>query len=204
MKTAGRVALGFKAHTGWAAVVALAGTSAAPAVVAKRRLEMAESFDEAGVYHAGQRLPVREAEALIRTSGERFEGAARAALRALAEELRASGLDAVASAVVSGGARPLPPLEEILRSHALVHAAEGELFRLVLLRASEACAIPAALVPALDLQAHAARALRVPEAEVASRLSALGKAAGTPWAQDQKESALVAWIALAGRERERA
>ncbi len=33
------------------------------------------------------------------------------------------------------------------------------------------------------------------------RLVELGRDAGKPWAQDQKESALVAWLALASRSR---
>jgi len=40
--------------------------------------------------------------------------------------------------LVGGAGRPLPPLESILRSHPLVHAAEIELYRRVLLRASGA------------------------------------------------------------------
>lgn len=196
METAGRAALGFKAHIGWAALVALAGPAAAPKVVAKRRVEMAKTFDTGAVYHVGQKLPLGEAEALVRASEERFLELARAAIAELAAELRASGLEPVAARVVSGGERPLPPLEAILRSHALVHAAEGELYRNVILRAAAACNIPTARVPATDLRADAARAAGFTEARVASTLSAIGKASGKPWTQDQKESALAAWIGL--------
>jgi hypothetical protein len=198
MKATGRAALGFRAHTGWAAVVALAGPPAAPRIVAKRRVEMAESFDVGAVYHVSQRLPLDEAEALIRSSEKRFEDLACAAISDLVAELRETDLETVGGAVVSGGERPLPPLESILRSHALVHAAEGELYRAVVVRASERCHIPAAVVSAADLHAHAARAAGLPEAGVLSTLAALGKASGKPWTRDQKESALAAWIALAG------
>jgi hypothetical protein len=197
------VALGLKPHIGWAALVALAGPAGAPEVVAKRRVEMAATFDEGAVFHVGQKLPLSEAEALVRTSEERFERVAREALAALAAELRRAGLDPVASAVVAASGRPLPPLAAILRSHALVHAAEGELYRGVLARASEACGVPARFVPAKAIPSLAAGALGLSPSQLAARLAALGRASGRPWARDQKESALAAWVALATPRRER-
>ncbi len=193
-----RAALGFSPHIGWAAVVAISGPHDAPTVVAKRRVEMATSFDTGAVYHAGQALPVARAEALVRSSEQAFATAARASIAAFAAELRDRGLEPIASAVLAGGAKPLPPLETILKSHALVHAAEGELYRRVLARASEACAIPAAFVPAKDLPARVAGAAGIPEKRVVSLLAEIGKASGKPWARDQKEAALAAWLALAG------
>ncbi|HET9599304.1 MAG TPA: hypothetical protein VFP65_27270, partial [Anaeromyxobacteraceae bacterium] len=146
--------LGFRPHTGWAAVLGLSGPRDAPSIVAKGRVEMATTFESGAVYHMGQKLPVDEAEALVRSSEETFTAAARAQIASIADELRARGLEPVASAVVANPARPLPPLAEILRSHALVHAAEGRLYRTALLRASEACAIPPALVPGEGLPAR--------------------------------------------------
>lgn len=194
-----RAALGFKAHTGWATVVALAGPLASPRVIAKRRITLAERFDDGALYHVGQGLPLADAERLIRSSRTAFEGAARDAIEKLVAELRAAGCEPAASAVVSGDGRPLPALGAILRSHALVHAAEGELYRSVFARASEACGLPAALVPAKELSPRAARALGIATAQVASTLAALGRSSGRPWARDQKEAALAACIALPGR-----
>jgi hypothetical protein len=191
------VAIGLKSHIGWAAVVALAGPVASAEVVAKRRIDMATTFDEGAVYHKSQELSLARAEALIRSSEERFERAAREALADLAAELRAAGCEPVGSGLVSGNGKPLPPLASILRSHALVHAAEGELYRRVLSRASEACCIPALSIRAREIEARAAGALEIAPAQLPARLAALGKASGRPWARDQKESALAAWIALA-------
>ncbi len=192
-------ALGMKSHIGWAAVVALPGPVASAEVVAKRRIQMAGTFDEGAVYHKGQELPLTQAEALIRSSEERFERTAREALVDLAAELRAAGCEPVASGLVSGDGKALPRLPSILRSHALVHAAEGELYRRVLLRASEACRIPSLPIPAKEIEARAAAALGIAPARLPARLAALGKPSGRPWARDQKESALAAWIALALR-----
>jgi hypothetical protein len=194
------VSLGIKCHIGWAAVVALAGPVGSAQVVAKRRIQMATTFDEGAVYHKSQELSVARAEAFIRDSQAKFERIASEALVDLAGELRAAGCEPVTSGLVSGDGRALPPLASILRSHPLVHAAEGELYRQVLLRASEACRIPALPVPAKEIEARAAGALGITRAGLPARLAELGKASGRPWARDQKESALVAWVALAARD----
>lgn len=195
--SAGRAALGFSPHTGWAAVVAISGPRDSPGVAAKRRIEMAATFEEGAVYHAGQALPLAQAEVFIRSSERTFADAARAGIAALATELRDRGLEPIASAVLAGGARPLPPLEAILRSHALVHAAEGALYRSALARGSEESGLPVAFVPAVDLPARVARAAGIAEKKVVALLAEIGKASGKPWARDQKEAALAAWLALA-------
>jgi hypothetical protein len=193
------VALGIKCHTGWAAIVALAGPVDAAEVVAKRRIDMATTFDEGAVYHKGQELPFERAESLIRSSEEKFERTARRALADLAAELRAAGCEPLRTGLVAGDGKALPPLSSILKSHALVHAAEGDLYRRVLLRASEGCRIPVVAIPGKEIESRAAAALGIAPARLGIRVAALGKAAGRPWARDQKESALAAWIALATR-----
>ena len=77
-----------------------------------------------------------------------------------------------------------------------------KLGRRILIAAAEACRIPTVQVPEKQIEAQAATALGVTAADLAGRLAALGKAAGRPWTKDQKESAMVAWIALAARERD--
>jgi hypothetical protein len=158
---------------------------------------MAWTFDEGAVYHKAQELPLARAEALIHSSADRFERLAREALAAIVSKLRADGHEPVATAMVGDRAKVLPPLESILKSHPLVHAAEGELYRHALLRATEACRIPACLLPAGKLSALAATTLGVSPANLAAQLAAIGKASGRPWAKDQKEATLAAWIALA-------
>jgi len=194
---ANRVVIGFSCHTGWAAAVAIAGPGDAPRVAAKGRVTMATTFATGAVFHAGQGLPLAEAESFIRESEARFTGAARSAIEAFVDSLRDGGLVPVASVVVAGGAaRPLPALEAILRSHPLVHSAEGDLYRRVIARASEACALPVTLVPARDLASRVAAAARLSEERVLSILAEAGKASGRPWAKDQKDAALAAWLGL--------
>jgi hypothetical protein len=199
MATAGapHSVIGFSCHTGWAAAVAVAGPRDAPRVAAKVRVTLATTFEAGAVFHAGQGLAVEEARAFIEASEERFVALARVAVAALLAELRGRGLEPVAGAVLVGADRPLPALETILRSHALVHAAEGAFYRQVIGLACEACRLPAARVPARDLVDRAARTVRLPEDEVLGLLDEAGRASGRPWAKDQKDAALAAWITLA-------
>jgi hypothetical protein len=109
-----RAALGFSPHIGWAAIAVVSGPPEEPTLVAKRRVEMARTFETGAVYHASQRLPVAEAERLVRSSEQTFEAAAEATIAALAEELRRLGVEPTASVILAGRAKPLPPLETIL------------------------------------------------------------------------------------------
>src|SRR5207344_1879357 len=123
-----RIALGLRARTGSAAVVALGGEGRAPRVVAKSRIVMATTFETGAVYHAAQELPLAAAAAHVERSEQRFEELAVKGLRALEQELGPS-VRFVGSALVSTPARPMLPLEEIVRAHPRVHAAEGELYK---------------------------------------------------------------------------
>ncbi len=71
------------------------------------------------------------------------------------------------------------------------------MYRQALLDACERARLPVVRAPAKGLYENAAGALRLGAAELKKRLDALGKQAGRPWAADQKESAVAAWLALA-------
>ena len=63
----GSCVLGFAPHSGWAAVVAIGGTSSKPLVLARERLELADSSlaGSRQPYHAIERLPLAEAAARL-------------------------------------------------------------------------------------------------------------------------------------------
>jgi hypothetical protein len=190
-----RAALGFKVRTGRAIVVALGGPSVSPEILAKTRIDVALRFEEGAVFHVAQERPIDEARAFVRDAETRFVQRARTELAALAGRLDAR---VVAAGMVAGAVKRLPPLETILKSHPLVHAAEGELYRRVFGEAGAALGMPPARVPEEELAERTAAALGLSEAKLAEQLAALGKASGRPWAADHKEAALVAWLALAG------
>jgi hypothetical protein len=183
-------AIGFRAHSGWATAVALAGPADSPVVVARRRIEMRErgAAGPSQPYHAAVGLDIREAERLVRECAARAAELAVAALRGLVEDLGRLGHPVVGCGLLLGSGRPLPAIEKILASHPLLHTAEGELFRNALRAASLECGLPVSEVKerllAEDLKRQAA---------------GLGKAIGPPWRQDEKLAAAVAWMALGPR-----
>jgi hypothetical protein len=195
-----RTALGFAVHTGWAAMVAVApGPKSSVEVLDRRRLEMLAGSDPETprfVYHAARELRLDAAERLIREFADLSLARAKTALRAAVEELVAKGYEVVASSIIVGG-RPLPPsVDTILKSHTMIHAAEGELFRGAIRGASESLEIPVTEVRARDLPSRAAATLRIAVEDVEKHLNGIGRAAGRPWAKDHKDACLAATIAL--------
>jgi hypothetical protein len=58
-------------------------------------------------------------------------------LEALVKTLRSQGHEVAGCGVLFGSGKMLPPLEGILASHALIHTAEGQMFRNVLVWAAQ-------------------------------------------------------------------
>jgi hypothetical protein len=194
-------AVGLRVHSGWAALVAVGGPLDAPAVLDRRRLELAEPTvpGSAPPYHAaaGRRFP--QAEEIIRRCTAGALTLARRGLKAALDDLRADGHAPVAGALLLAAGRPLPDLAAILASHALIHTADGELYRDALTDAAARCDLALRRIKERELMAQGARVLHVPEDALPARLTALGRALGPPWRQDEKLAALAAWVALADR-----
>ena len=191
-----RAALGFRSHSGWAVLVAVGGPRAEPVAVLRRRLELSRHTPRQP-FHAAEGRPFPAAEALVRRSTEEAALLAADAVGEAVAQLRAGGYETVASGLLLSAGRPLPDLRAVLASHALIHAAEGELFRDVLRQASGRCGLRLAEVKERELEERAVSVVRVPAAELQRRLAGWGKALGSPWTQDEKRAALVAWFALA-------
>jgi len=199
-KTA-HAALGFRAHSGWAAVVVVAGTpgsTAVPSVIDRRRIEIVASGAPAQPYHAAAEMDLKEAEKLVRRSSDQAARLAETALRAVIDDLGGRGHRVAGCGIVLASGRPLPALEATLASHALIHTAEGELFRDALVCAGEACGLRVTGVRERELYARCAAELRLPLDHLKRHVVDLGRALGPPWRQDQKDATLVAWLALAG------
>jgi hypothetical protein len=173
-----RAALGIRSHSGWAVVVA-ATTSE---ILDRRRIEIADLAIPGyrQPFHAAEGLPFDRAEALIHRCRESSLLLATAAIRALTASLDYT-VDRAAILFASG--RPLPDLAAILRSHALIHTAEGEFFREILVSACQECGLPV---------------IRIKERELPDNplITDLGRSLGPPWRQDEKRASLAAWAAL--------
>jgi len=93
--------------------------------------------------------------------------------------------------------RPLPGLEKILASHALIHTADGELFREALLHASARYGLQDFTIKEKELLDRAGQVFRAKPNELMRRVTELGRSLGAPWSQDEKLATLAAWLGLA-------
>ena len=197
-----RAALGFRAHSGWAALVAVAGTVRAPTVIERRRIELAlpEIPRPVQPYHAAQNMDLKAAEKHVRRFTDEARLLAQRALGEVITDISGAGYQLVGCGIPLGSGRAAATLEATLASHPLLHTAEGELFRGAIIRASEHFHLPITGVRERDLMARGAAELAIPLTELQLRLTELGRAVGPQWARDQKLATLVAWLALAADE----
>jgi hypothetical protein len=191
-------ALGCRAHTGWAALVVIAGGVARPEVVFRGRVELGDPAGRVrrNVYHAARALELASAAALVEAAERIAAERAAAALERTVRDAADEGAVVRSCAVVVGkfsGAR----LESILASHALAHAAEGRLYQGALLRGAESRGLEPVAIPKQSIWEQGESALCVGRDELQRWIDQLRREIGPPWAEDQKLAALAAWIALA-------
>lgn len=205
MGTARKAALGLRAHSGWAALVAVAGDATSVEVVDRRRIEMTDPRRPLSKqpYHQAEDLPLEKAARLLDRYSRNARELADRALKDVVADLRRRGYRPVGSGLLLASGRPLPKLEAILASHALIHTADGEHFRMALLLASQDCGLPLTGVREREILECAQGVLGRPGADLQSTVAGLGRGLGPPWTQDQKLAALLAWVVLADERRER-
>jgi len=168
-------------------------------VLERRRIETADAAIPGSKqpYHAAEPLGLREAEALIGRCRDSSARLAAEAVSALVARLAGNGHRVAGAGLLLASGRPLPDLAAILRAHPLIHTAEGEFFRQVLVQASEQCRLPVTRVKEREVWERAAAALRLSAADLEGRIAEIGKLLGPPWRQDEKLATLAGWIALA-------
>lgn len=192
-----RVAIGLKAHSGWAAAVVIGASGNEFQLIDRRRIELVEEKDLSWAkqpYHAAEELDHKNAEVLVRHS---IQSAHRIAVREMQDEvkrLRQNGNQIAACAVLTPAPMPAWSVAEILAVHIRMHMAEGVLFPEALANAAVECGLDLVQIPEKLLTEQAEAALG-PIGAI-DQLAALGKAAGPPWGKDQKTAALAAAIAL--------
>jgi len=201
MNTAGAiepVALGFRSHSGWTVAVAVAGSPRNPVVIERCRLETADAAIHGSKqpYHAAEPLSFEKAEALIERCLESSTRLANAGVSAMVAHLKQQNHKVVGAGILASSGRPLPDLAATLQSHALIHTAEGEFFRDVLIRASEHCSLSVMKIKEREIWERGAAAFKLSAPDLQGRINGIGKPIGPPWTQDEKLASLVAWIAL--------
>jgi hypothetical protein len=196
-----RVAIGLKARTGRAILVAIAGDPDEPRFVERAVLPLLPEGAFAP-YHAAEHLEPAAARRSVERDVAVAHRLAAVGIRDAVKRLTNAG-DVVAGCGVLVGP-PLPEwsTEQIVAVHVRMHQAEGVLFREVLGTGARACGFePVELTEKRALAATAER-LGLTRKQLDARLSALGKSAGPPWGKDQKEATAAALVALGSSSRQ--
>jgi len=193
-----QAAVGFRVHSGWSALVTVCLEKGAPLVLHRRRAHLVETFTYTfrQPYHTAERMEREEARRFVSQVRAQAKDLAYGAIHGLKMELKELGYQLNHGALLLAAGGPLPELEKILASHAMIHTADGELFRESLLHASERCGLAVMTIKERELLEQAANTLRLPRPSLLRRATELGRPFGTPWSQDEKFATLAAWLAL--------
>ena len=198
-------AIGVSVHSGWGAVVAIAGRQGVEEILLRRRVVIinAKIAGSTQPYHYIVKKEIHAAETHLARCATESGHLALEALTRISAELQDRGFLLRSAAVLLSSARPLPDLEKILASHALIHTAEGEFFRQVFRGIFEQLKIPVTCIRARDLEDSAVKAFGKAAPEVHNRIDGMGRSLGPPWTKDEKTAALAAVIVLAGIQSKR-
>ena len=181
--TSDRCAVGFRVHSGWAAAVIVGGTIRRPLIMDRRKIALAPSEAEEFTqpYHVASTVGIAAGRKVI----ERAERSAeRLAMTGLRDLLKVAPAGLAACAILVSKAKLPGDLEAVLQSHALVHGAEGELFRNAIARA--------AVTYAFEVD-------RFVEHDISGELTSLSVTPGPPWTKDEKLATLAALFSLEKR-----
>src|SRR5208282_1530639 len=109
--------------------------------------------------HTAKKMELADGRKFISQVRAKARERAYRAIHGLKVELEGLGYQLSRSALLLASARPLPELEKILASHALIHTADGELFRGSLLHASARCGLEIMCIKDRELLEQASKAL---------------------------------------------
>ena len=192
------IGAGFAIHTGWAAAVLVGGD----APEARRRRPAARhALSEAlprQVYHAVQDMPPAKAALLVREVHEAVDGLTDEVIAELADIARAHG--PLVAVGVTGFPVTCPPSTRCSESHALLHLAEGELYRGVC-DAADARGLTVVLIHPKEGDPRDCAGCGVPAEPFARRLVDLRAELGAPWQADHRLATAAARLAALARRR---
>lgn len=194
-----RAAIGFRVHSGWAAMVAVSLEKGAPVILERRKLLLVKTFSYTfrQPFHTAEKMGLDEAAEFVRGVAKESCELALAGVRSLQKEFEKLDYKACGCSLLLASGRKLPEFEKILTSHALIHTADGELFRESIRHSCERAKLPLTAIKERELLAALSRRLNKRPEFLNRQVTALGKSLGPPWTQDEKLSALAAWLVLA-------
>ena len=196
-----QAAVGFRVHSGWAAVVVLSLEKGAPVVVDRKRAHLVKTFSYTfrQPYHTAEKMPLAEARRFVAQVQTEARQLAHRVIHGMQSDLERAEIRLTRANLLLASGRPLPDLEKILASHALIHTADGELFREAIAHGCERCGLKMESIKERALLEVAGTALHLKTTELMRRVTDLGKPLGSPWSQDEKYAALAAWVTLTSR-----
>jgi hypothetical protein len=190
-------ALGFRLHTGWAALVVVAGEPGKLEVLHRRRVELLPPGDSVPrfVYHQAAELPPAQAAELVARAEAASQQTARIAIGEVLDHLRTIAL--VTKAGIPSGSKPVPKdLQALLRSHPAIHTAEGALFQRAIASACQNSGLAVISAREREVWLNAADAWGMQEDGLRKAIDGLRKSVGAPWGTDQKTASAFALLAL--------
>jgi hypothetical protein len=195
-------ALGFRVHSGWTSLVAVALEKNQPMVLLRQRPHLVATFSYAyrQPYHTAEKMKLDEASIFLQEQRVESRKLALEAIRSAQTEAAQQGFRVTRAALLLASGRPLPELPKILASHSIIHTADGEFFREALLHACARSKLGVTRVKEKELIATASTTLRRRPAILAKFVTDLGKPLGSPWTQDEKFATLAAWLTLSQRK----
>jgi hypothetical protein len=121
-----KAAVGFRVHSGWAALVGVSLEKGAPIVLGRQRAQLVETFSYKyrQPYHTAKRLPFAAAAEFVLGVRTAAQSLATSALSKLQAHLKDRGYNLDRGALLLASGKSLPELEKILQSHALIHTAD--------------------------------------------------------------------------------
>ena len=194
-----RAALGFRTHSGWAAVVAVGGSRDAPQVLTRTRIELADPEVPESIqpYHSASELDIAAAGKFIRRCAAVTKNMARKAVRDVVTQLRGDGHEIVACGNLLGSGHSPVTLSAALASHPMLHTAEGEFYRNAIDDASHNLRLKLVGIREKEIVELGSAMFGITSGKLQRALTELGKPFGSPWRQDEKLATLAAWLALA-------
>jgi hypothetical protein len=195
-----RAAIGIRPHSGWAALVVVAGNGGNLHVLVRRRIVITPPNIQGASqpYHFAQGQNLPNAESYLAECAAASERLAGEALRQTVQEVQGRGNVVAGCAILLAVGRTLPSLPKILASHPLIHTAEGEFFRQAFRKASESLRIPVTGVRERDLDQRALEAFGETADSLKREIAGLGSSVGPPWTADQKKACLAALLVPGG------
>lgn len=158
-----------------------------PVLIRKERVLLCELPESKQPYHAAEKMMPGEAQQFIAQCRLAATELACKFLMRFAEEAAFRNLSLRGVGLAASLSRPLPSLPEILRSHALIHAAEGVFYRETTNEAAHKLNLEVRLT-----SPRSATALLETNAPLKSALAMMGKTSGPPWTMDEKLATIAA------------